>query len=302
MRDSKASMAPPFQSDLLTDSEKNKVSEVLTGVISESSGNDPISENYDKLVEVLGSELCHRAGIYVMPDIFTLSVVIPIYNEVKTLEQVVQKVRSIGLNLEMVLVDDGSTDGTRELLERMQQDADLKIVFHEENKGKGAAVRTGFQEATGDVIVIQDADLEYDPNEFRYLLQPIIEDRADIVYGSRFQIKEKAESPAWHMAVNGFITWLCNLVTRLRFTDVETCYKLFRRSLIQEIAPGLKENRFGIEIEMTAKLARRSKQNGTRFFERPISYQRRSYDEGKKIGWKDGVSALRCIFWYGLFG
>ncbi|MBA61730.1 MAG: glycosyl transferase [Planctomycetaceae bacterium] len=251
---------------------------------------------------MLGSDLCGRAGIYVLPKDFRLSVVIPIYNEVRTLQEVVEKVRSIGLNLEMVLVDDGSTDGTRELLDKMKDDEDLTIVCHVQNKGKGAAVRTGFQQATGDVIVIQDADLEYDPGEFRYLLQPIIEDRADIVYGSRFQIKEKADSPAWHMAVNGFITWLCNLVTRLKFTDVETCYKLFRRPLIQEIAPGMKENRFGIEIEMTAKLARRAKKNGTRFFERPISYQRRSYEEGKKIGWKDGVSALRCIFWYGLFG
>ncbi len=295
-------MRPSFQSDSLTDEEKSRVSAALADVTTDCSDSDPISTHYDKLVSVLGSELCDRAGIYVMPENFKLSVVIPIYNEVKTLEEVVGKVRSIGLNLEMVLVDDGSTDGTRELLEQMDGAEDLKIVFHPQNKGKGAAVRTGFQEATGDVIVIQDADLEYNPGEFRYLLQPIVEDRADIVYGSRFQIKEKAHSPAWHMAVNGFITWLCNLMTGLKFTDVETCYKLFRRPLIQEIAPGMKENRFGIEIEMTAKLARRSKQNGTRFFERPISYQRRSYEEGKKIGWKDGVSALRCIFWYGLFG
>ena len=301
-RSLKASMRPPFQSDFLTDEEKIKVSDALEQVYSGPTEGDWISANYEQLVDALGSELCERAGIYVMPEDFQLSVVIPIYNEVRTLIEVVEKVRSIGLNLEMVLVDDGSTDGTRELLEEMRDESDLKIVFHERNKGKGAAVRTGFQEATGDVIVIQDADLEYDPNEFRYLLQPIVEDRADIVYGSRFQIKAKADSPAWHIAVNGFITWLCNLVTRLRFTDVETCYKLFRRPLIQEIAPGMKENRFGIEIEMTCKLARRSKQNGTRFYERPISYQRRSYEEGKKIGWKDGVSAIRCIFRYGLFG
>ena len=246
----KASMRPSFQSDFLTDEEKIKVSDALEEVSSGATEGDWISANYGQLVDALGSELCERAGIYVMPEDFQLSVVIPIYNEVRTLIEVVEKLRSIGLNLEMVLVDDGSTDGTRELLEEMRSESDLTIVFHERNKGKGAAVRTGFQEATGDVIVIQDADLEYDPNEFRYLLQPIVEDRADIVYGSRFQIKAKADSPGWHIAVNGFITWLCNLVTRLRFTDVETCYKLFRRSLIQEIAADMKENRFGIEIEI----------------------------------------------------
>ena len=184
-------MRPPFQSDSLTDTEKSSVSEALAEVINESPDGDPISENYDELVKKLGSDLCHRGGIYVIPKTFKLSVVIPIYNEVKTLEEVVRKVRSIGLNLEMVLVDDGSTDGTRELLGGMHEDDDLKIVFHDQNKGKGAAVRTGFQEATGDVIVIQDADLEYDPNEFRYLLQPIIEDRAESCTAPGFKSKRK---------------------------------------------------------------------------------------------------------------
>ncbi len=301
-RDLTRTMRPSFHSDRLTDKEKDQVAQALKQTVSGCEQADPISAMYHELVAELGSELCSRAGIYVIPEDFTLSVVIPVFNEVKTLQSVVERVRATKLPVEMVLVDDGSTDGTRGLLEELGDEADLSVVYHERNRGKGAALKTGFQHASGDVIIIQDADLEYDPEEYRYLLQPLIEDHADVVYGSRFQISEKADSPKWHKAVNGFITWLCNLITRLRFTDVETCYKLFRRPLIQEIAGGLRENRFGIEIEMTAKLARRAKKNGTRFYERPITYMRRSYAEGKKIGWQDGVSALRCIFWYGFFG
>ncbi|HAL13571.1 MAG TPA: glycosyl transferase, partial [Planctomycetaceae bacterium] len=233
--------------------------------------------------------------MYVIPEGFVLSVVIPIYNEVATVESVVERMRETGMPLELILVDDGSTDGTRELLEKMESDPELTIIMHEQNRGKGAALRTGFNAATGDVIAIQDADLEYDPFELRYLLQPIVEDRADVVYGSRFSGGDDSISPFWHQLACGFLSKFCNLMTRLKFTDVETCYKLFRRECIQEIAPTLRENRFGIEIEMTSKLSRRAKKRGTRFFERPISYDRRSYEEGKKIGWKDGVSAIRCI-------
>jgi len=295
-------MRPSFQSDQLSPEEREQVRRAMAVVQADCEIADPISASYSTLVSELGTELCERSGIYVLPDGFKLSVIIPVFNEAKTLESVVQRVRGTRLPLEIVLVDDGSTDGTRDLLESMQADEDLQIMYHEGNKGKGAALKTGFEHATGDVIIIQDADLEYNPDEYRYLLQPIVEDHADVVYGSRFKISEEADSPIWHKAVNGFITWLCNRVTRLRFTDVETCYKVFRRPLIQEIAAGLRENRFGIEIEMTAKLSRRAKKNGTRFYERPITYMRRSYAEGKKIGWMDGVSALRCIFWYGLFG
>jgi glycosyltransferase involved in cell wall biosynthesis len=295
-------MRPSFKADQLSTEEKEKVRDAITAVKADSEIADPISASYSDLVSELGTGLCERGGIYIIPDGFKLSVIIPVYNEAKTLESVVERVRGTRLPLEIVLVDDGSTDGTRDLLESMQADEDLQVLYHQRNQGKGAALKTGFEHASGDVIIIQDADLEYNPDEYRYLLQPIIEDRADVVYGSRFKISEEADSPFWHKAVNGFITWLCNRVTRLRFTDVETCYKVFRRPLIQEIAAGLKENRFGIEIEMTAKLSRRAKKNGTRFYERPITYMRRSYAEGKKIGWMDGVSALRCIFWYGLFG
>tara|TARA_Y100001960_G_scaffold282403_1_gene316714 strand:- start:182 stop:967 length:786 start_codon:yes stop_codon:yes gene_type:complete len=231
-----------------------------------------------------------------IPADFRLSVVIPVYNEVATLVQVIQRVRDTGLNQEIILVDDGSTDGTRQLLTDLQDEPDLKIFMHEVNRGKGAALVTGFTQATGDVVVIQDADMEYDPGEYRWLLEPILGDRADVVYGSRFSSPDHVASPGWHRAANQFITRFCNLVTGLKFTDVETCYKLFRRELIQDLARVLKENRFGIEIEMTARLAR---QANLRFYERPITYARRSYAEGKKIGWRDGVRALWCIVRYG---
>ena len=251
---------------------------------------------FSVLEKILGPDSCRRLGIYPIPENFVLSVVIPVFNEVATLEKVIERVRDTGLRQEIILVDDGSTDGTRELLEDLQDQQDLKIFLHESNQGKGAALITGFSEATGDVVVIQDADMEYNPEEFHWLLHPILDGRADVVYGSRFSAPDHVVSPGWHQAANQFITRCCNLVTGLRFTDVETCYKMFRRELIQGLAPTLKENRFGIEIEMTAKLARHP---NVRFYERPISYARRSYAEGKKIGWRDGFRALWCIVRYG---
>ena len=180
-------------------------------------------------------------------------------------------------------------------MERLAGADDLKVIFHPENQGKGAALSTGFSHASGAVVVIQDADMEYDPHDFRSLLQPIIEDRADVVYGSRFSGADRAVSPYWHRAANLLITVMTSVRLGYKFSDVETCYKMFRRELIQEIAPDLREQRFGIEIEITIKLARK---NNVRFLERPISYDRRSYAEGKKIGWRDGLAALWCILRY----
>jgi glycosyltransferase involved in cell wall biosynthesis len=199
-----------------------------------------------------------------------------------------------------VIVDDGSTDGTRELLarwadERKSDNADLIVVLHERNQGKGGALRTGFARCTGDVIIVQDADLEYDPQDFRALLQPIVEDRADVVYGSRFSHVDGQVHHFWHRWGNQLITRLSNWKSGRALTDVETCYKMIRRELIQQVAPVLRERGFGIELELTFKLARIP---GVRFYERPISYHGRTYREGKKIGVKDGLWALWCILWY----
>lgn len=252
------------------------------------------------LQSLLGTELSRRLGVYEIPDGFKLSVVIPVYNEFKTIEKVIQRVRDTGLPCEMVIVDDGSKDGTRDVLARLRDDEaeanpDLRIIFHEKNQGKGAALRTGFQHCTGDVVVVQDADMEYDPQDFRLLLQPLVEDRADVVYGSRFSHNDGVVLSYWHQWGNQLITRLSNWKSGRTLTDVETCYKMIRRHLIQEIAPTLKERGFGIELELTFKLARI---DGVRFFERPISYAGRSYAEGKKIGWRDGVWAMWCILTY----
>lgn len=226
----------------------------------------------------------------------SLSIVIPVYNEAATLEHIVDVVREVdvGLEKEIVLVDDCSTDGTREVLARLaEEDPSLRVAYHEVNRGKGAALRTGFATATGDLVLIQDADLEYDPHEYPHLLAPILAGRADVVYGSRF-LGGGAHRVVyfWHYLGNKFLTTLSNMMTDLNLTDMEVCYKVFRRELIQSIP--LKENRFGFEVEITAKVARRK----CRVYEVPISYYGRDYAEGKKIGWKDGFSALRCILKY----
>ena len=225
-----------------------------------------------------------------------LSIVIPVYNEVNTLEALVDLVRSVdtGLEREIILVDDGSTDGTRDLLPKLAgSHADVVAELHEVNQGKGAALHTGFAKATGDIVLIQDADLEYHPKEYPALLKPILEGRADVVYGSRFAGGgEHRVVYYWHSVGNKILTTLSNMMTNINLTDMEVCYKVFRREVIQGLE--LKEKRFGFEVEVTAKVAR----SGAVIYEVPITYYGRSYEEGKKITWKDGVRAVWCIFKY----
>ena len=226
-----------------------------------------------------------------------LSVVIPCYNERSTIEAVVEAVRSAPVeDVEIVVVDDGSTDGTKELLKAKPDGWVDKIVLQERNCGKGAALRAGFQAATGDIVIVQDADLEYDPNEYPILLAPILEDRADVVFGSRFLGgRPHRVVYFWHMVGNRFLTLLSNMCTNLNLTDMETCYKMFRREFLDGIT--IEEDRFGVEPEITAKVAKA----GSRVFEVGISYNGRTYEEGKKIGWRDGRRAVYVIVKYNLF-
>jgi glycosyltransferase involved in cell wall biosynthesis len=226
-----------------------------------------------------------------------LSIVIPVYNEVNTIEQVLDRVRRVPIEKEIVVVDDCSTDGTRDRLKVLQQrDRILHVIFHEHNQGKGAALRTGFQATTGDIIIVQDADLEYDPSEYPKLITPIVNGKADVVYGTRFAGGESHRVLFfWHFVGNKLLTLLSNIFTDLNLTDMETGYKLFRREVLQRIH--LEQNRFGFEPEVTAKIARLR----VRLYEVGISYAGRTYEEGKKITWKDGVRAVWCILKYNLF-
>ena len=249
------------------------------------------------LRRLLGEVACRQLGIYPIPPGFKLSVVIPVYNERQWIGDLVRRVRGVPMPKEVIIVDDGSTDGTRELLEKL--DGEGIRVFHlSRNRGKGAALREGFRHVTGDVILIQDADLEYDPADWLRLLLPIIDGRADVVYGSRFIGDSHRVLYFWHYLANKVLTTLSNMLTNLNLTDMETCYKVFRREVLDGIH--VKSDRFGFEPEITAKIARR-RNPAWRVYEVPISYSGRTYEEGKKIGLRDALAALFWIIRFRLF-
>ena len=261
-------------------------------------------DRLDWMFRNLGEGMCRQLGIYRVPEHLVLSVVIPVYNERNTIHEILRQVRAVPIHKQIILVDDCSKDGTREILEGMREtEPDLTIVFHEKNQGKGAALRTGFKHATGGVVIVQDADLEYDPSQYLQLLQPIIEGKADVVFGSRFIGESHRVLHFWHSMANRMLTLLSNFFTDLNLTDMEVCYKVFRREVIQGIT--LKSDRFGFEPEVTAKVARfpmpaveGRPARRCRVYEIPVSYDGRDYREGKKIGIKDGFQALYCIVRY----
>ena len=270
--------------------------------IGEPPDNDV--ERREWLLRALGEPVCRKLGIYQLPEGLRLSVVIPVYNERETIHAIIRQVRAVAVPKQIILVDDCSKDGTSDVLRQLQTDEpDLTVVFHDKNQGKGAALRTGFAHANGQIVIVQDADLEYDPSEYLRLIQPIIEGKADVVYGSRFIGESHRVLHYWHLMANKLLTLLSNWFTDLNLTDMEVCYKVFRREVIQGIT--LKSNRFGFEPEVTAKVARfhvpatdGRPARRCRVYEMPVSYNGRDYSEGKKIGWKDGVQALYCIIRY----
>ncbi len=221
-----------------------------------------------------------------------LSIVIAVYNEKQTILEILRRVREVRLPKEIIVVDDFSTDGTRDILKNLTPSTDLKIIYQPCNRGKGAALRTGFDAVAGDIVIVQDADLEYDPAEYETLIRPILEGKADVVYGSRFLSGPHRVLYFWHYVGNKLLTTLSNMLTDLNLSDMETCYKVFRSDVLKRIK--LREDRFGFEPEFTAKIAR----SRCRIYEVPISYSGRDYSEGKKIGWKDGVAAIFFILKY----
>ena len=250
--------------------------------------------------ELIGDAACRQLGLYPLPDDFVLTVVIPVFNEEHNLRTILSRVVAVPINKQLIVIDDCSRDRSWEVMQSLARElTDDRNQFdlhrHEVNRGKGAALRTGFASAKGQIVIIQDADLEYDPSESHRLMQPIVENQADVVFGSRFL----GDGPHrvlyyWHRLGNQVLTTLSNCFTNLNLTDMETCYKVFRREVLFDILPTLRQNRFGFEPEVTAKIARRQ----CRVFEVAISYSGRTYAEGKKIGWRDGVRALQCIVRY----
>ena len=224
-----------------------------------------------------------------------ISVVMPVYNEAKTIKEIVKNVQAVGLEKEIIIVDDASTDGTREILNELKDKEGITVLYHQSNQGKGAALRTAFKQVKGEIVIIQDADLEYDPNEYNKLIKPIIEGKADAVYGSRFLGGPHRVLFFWHYVGNRIFTLLSNMLTNLNLTDMETCYKVFKSSLLKKFT--IESNRFGVEPEITAKLAKLK----CRIYEVDISYSGRDYTEGKKINWKDGIAAFYWILKYNLW-
>ncbi|MSR77518.1 MAG: glycosyltransferase family 2 protein [Candidatus Omnitrophica bacterium] len=224
-----------------------------------------------------------------------LSIVIPVYNEIKTIEEVIRRVQDFIMEKEIILVDDFSTDGTRDVLKKYEKQENIRVIYQAHNQGKGAALRTGFQAARGEMVIVQDADLEYDPKEYMTLLGPILDGRADVVYGSRFLGGTHRVLYYWHYVGNQFLTLLSNMLSNLNLTDMETCYKVFRREVLKKVQ--IKSNRFGFEPEFTMKVAK----HHFRVYEVPIGYSGRTYAEGKKITWRDGFKAIFSIIYFRFF-
>jgi len=275
------------------------VRDALKAIANQSAGSNAPERNHAEVMStlerLLNPVICRRLGIYDWPPDFLLSVVIPVFNEEATIATLISRVLQVNVPCEIIVVDDGSSDQTAELLTAMAEKIPLRLFRHDHNQGKGAAIRTGIGQVRGNVVLIQDGDLEYDPNDYPLLLRPILENRADVVYGSRFSSNDRPVAKYWHQTGNRFVTLLSNMFTNLKLTDVETCYKVMRCEHLQQILPTLRENGFGIELELTAKLA---KIEGVRFYELPISYSPRGYAEGKKIGWRDGARAIWCVIRY----